>query len=138
MNVSLKKLSIRPFGVACICLIVGSLFVTSLRIVRVTSSSMEPTYCTGDLLVVINNLLFLTVRPNGAKVGDVCLFSSYKQVQGEFIKRVARISHEDGLTYYYILGDNNLKSLDSRDFGSIPANLARGLVLGRLGRKDCR
>lgn len=138
MNVSQKKLSIRPFVVACICLIAGLLFVTSVRIVRVTSSSMEPTYCTGDLLVVINNLLFLAVRPNGAKVGDVYLFSSYKRVQGEFIKRVARINHEHGLTYYYILGDNDLKSLDSRDFGSIPSNLARGLVLGRLGPKHCR
>jgi signal peptidase I len=109
-----------------------------VRVVRVSSSSMAPSYCTGDLLLVIKNVLYFIYRPNGASAGDVCIFSSYKQVKGNFIKRVSYISQDDGLVSYYVLGDNVSKSLDSRDFGAIPDNFVRGLVVMRLSHHNCR
>jgi signal peptidase I len=133
MNVFKKEISIATIGVVCILFLLCALFVTSVSVVRVTSSSMEPSYCEDDLLLVLKNILFIAYRPNGARVGDVCLFSSYKQVKSSFIKRVSRINRDNGMVFhYYVLGDNVAKSLDSRDFGAIPAGYVRGLVLIRL------
>jgi signal peptidase I len=138
MNVAKKKLSRATLCLLCIFFLLCVLILTSVRVVRVSSSSMEPSYCTGDLLLVIKNVLFFMYRPDGARVGDVCMFSSYKQVKGNFIKRVAFVSRDDGLVSYYVLGDNVSKSLDSRDFGAIPVGLVRGLVVMRLSHHNCR
>ena len=136
---SCRFLSIKITAFIMICLLVFSimLFTNSIGIVRVTSGSMEPTICTGDILITFRNILLHRYRPLGAQVDDVLLFSPFKQVKTPFIKRVKKIIFENNEKYYYVLGDNHSKSLDSRDFGLIPQEFGRGLVLTQIFRHNC-
>ncbi len=67
----------------------------------VTSSSMEPTYNKGDLLIVVK------ADPQKLKVGDVIVFNapwSSKPV----VHRIVRIENRGGVLRFYTKGDNNI------------------------------
>jgi len=67
----------------------------------VTSSSMEPTYKKGDLLIVVK------ADPKNLKVGDVIVFNapwSSKPV----VHRIVRIENRSGVIRFYTKGDNNM------------------------------
>jgi len=58
-------------------------------------------------------------------VGDVIVFTRDENTE---IKRIERIE-EDGL---YVVGDNDLVSLDSRSYGLIPRDTVLGRAIARL------
>lgn len=122
-----------------------------VRLVRITSGSMEPTVPTGGWILV--------VPVKGPQRGDVVEFRYPSGTSGRAIKRVVAVGGDavaltgdtlvvDGVPialggeplpypdaemtiapgYLYLLGDNHAGSFDSRGFGPIPA----GEVVGRM------
>ncbi|GAA1828826.1 signal peptidase I [Microlunatus capsulatus] len=129
--------------------------------VRVSSGSMEPTVCTGDV-VVVNHL----APRGGVDRGDVVTFAS--PVDGtEQIKRVVAVAGQqvgiadallvvdgrvvaepyvdpatiDGVYFgpvlvpegtVFVMGDARELSVDSRAFGPVPLDAVDGRLSGRL------
>lgn len=58
--------------------------------------------------------------------GDVILFHAKDDYKTVLVKRIAYTVHENGQTYYYVLGDNADNSTDSRNFGLIPESSVIG------------
>jgi nickel-type superoxide dismutase maturation protease len=82
----------------------------------VSGSSMEPSFCDGDFILVDVG--------SGLRPGDPAIFRDPRQPQRELIKRVKAISPDGWLN---LAGDNPDASTDSRVFGAIePA-----LIVGR-------
>ena len=129
--------------------------------VRVSSGSMAPTICTGDV-VVVDHL----APDRGLAVGDIVTFPSPLD-GGELIKRVVATSGQsveiadavllvdgqavpepyvdprtiDGLYFgpvtvpagaVFVLGDDREVSVDSRAYGPVPVDNIDGRVSGRL------
>jgi signal peptidase I len=89
-----------------------------IRIVVVTGPSMAPALRDGDRVLVRRTR---SVRP-----GDVVLVA---MPNGWIIKRVAALAEPDSL---YLLGDNAPESIDSRDFGCVPAERVYGVMVRKL------
>lgn len=141
--------------------VVVGLRLLALDVVRVASTSMRPTLCEGDTLVVLT-----PSAGRRAGVGDLVTF---RQPDGEVaVKRVVAsagqvvevrdaVLHVDGRsvredyvdlrtvdgTYFgpvtvppdsvFVMGDDREVSIDSRDYGAVPRTEVRGTVLLRLG-----
>jgi nickel-type superoxide dismutase maturation protease len=76
------------------------MFMLGLR--RVIGDSMTPTLAENDLILVI--------RTKQYRVGDVVGFVFNKNI---LVKRISEIKNSQ----YYVLGDNQKNSLDSRKLG---------------------
>lgn len=86
--------------------------------------SMEPTFRAGSV-VVASGIPYLFLPP---KVGDVVVVinpSSKKPM----IKRIRKVENDR----YYVFGDNEKDSLDSRTFGRVSRNHILGKVLFCVG-----
>lgn len=118
-------------------------------VVQVVGISMEPTFHTGDRLLVRRR------RLSRLRVGDVVVFERPPgwPVAGEFasrrqwmVKRVAALPGDPvpaqvttavaerrvGQGRLVVLGDNPAFSFDSRQFGLLPADRLLGVVLRRM------
>ncbi|MEO5628012.1 MAG: S24/S26 family peptidase [Candidatus Saccharimonadales bacterium] len=83
---------------------------------RVSGRSMEPTLLNGQLVVVWR---WAKPRPGSVVV-----------VHHNGLEKIKRIQDvKDG--QIYLLGDNPLKSTDSRQFGWLPVSHVQGRVVGR-------
>jgi signal peptidase I len=94
-----------------------------IRIVVVNGPSMAPALRDGDRVLVR--------RTRAVRWGDIVLVA---MPTGWILKRVAATACDAGLLY--LLGDNAAESIDSRDFGCVPAERVYGVVVRKLRRMD--
>lgn len=85
-----------------------------LKIIKVQGHSMEPALRAGSFALVM--------KPSKFKIGDIVLFENDKI---QMLKRISKIEKN----LYYLIGDNDQASLDSRDFGWISKNKIYGKVI---------
>lgn len=142
----------------------GALLAGLLSVVSVVSSSMAPTVCAGDRLLLwsfgARSLAgrgdVVTLRePAGARV----LLKRVVAVAGQTVELVdghlvvdGRLQDEsyvdlesvDGTFFgpvtvssgsVFVLGDRREHSIDSRDFGDVPRSAVTGIVLRQLTRR---
>ena len=62
------------------------------------------------------------------KVNDIVVFNSPENEEQLLVKRITEIKSENGLFFYFLVGDNREHSHDSRAFGWIPERLIVGKV----------
>lgn len=111
--------------------------VTRLRIAVVNGPSMAPTLHNNDRVLVRR------ARCSALRRGDVVMVAvPARKGTGWIIKRVAALPGDpapEGLAGPHVpagmlvlLGDNPAQSIDSRDFGYVPADRLFGVVLRKL------
>ncbi len=100
----------------------------------VQGSSMVPTFQNGDYLIIDE----ITYRFREPERGEVIVFRYPKNPSQFFIKRIVGLSGETvgGIILaqdeYYVLGDNNSASSDSRYWGPVKSKLIIGRAILRL------
>ena len=72
---------------------------------------MEPSINDGDWLIIRKFSHKMQINED-----DIIVFYKQNEI---FIKRVATISSEKGINRYFVMGDNQDDSIDSRNFGTI-------------------
>jgi signal peptidase I len=159
------RLAVHRLGqlVAVLCgLLVAALVSGALSVVSVSSTSMVPTVCAGD------RLLLLTPRAaSRARRGDLVTFREPGPGAQSLLKRVVAVAGQtvelvdgrllvdgqpqdeayvdaesvDGTFFgpvevrperVFVLGDDREHAVDSRDFGDVPRAALTGTVVGRL------
>ena len=83
-------------------------------IITVCGNSMCPTYNDGEIL--IGNSLYPKKK---LKTGDVILYYAPNSGKRIVIKRIHHHFKNNGVIYFYCLGDNPPESHDSRNYGYI-------------------
>jgi nickel-type superoxide dismutase maturation protease len=97
--------------------------------VEVEGESMAPTLEPGDYLVA--------VRPRRVRRGSLVVVEHPQRAGYEMVKRVAALPGERvedrilGTDEYWVIGDKEDGSTDSRTFGAVPAGAIRGRVVLR-------
>ena len=94
---------------------------------------MEPTLLSGTD-VLVQKLKGVAGKPKLRK-GDIIWLTHPLHSDRQIIKRVSRVSQEDGL---YILGDNPKESTDSRTFGAVPRSKVLGRVVAQIASESER
>ena len=91
--------------------------------VRIVGPSMEPALRNGH-----THLVRLDYPVHRFRIGDVALLQHPRRRGLLTVKRLVRVEPSG----WWVEGDNQESSEDSRDFGPVPADLMRGKVLMRL------
>ncbi len=127
----LESRNARRYLIRLFIAVLAGLIITKYLIspVFVCGNSMLPTYQNGDLLIVIK-------KYDDIKCGDVVTARHEKKT---VCKRVAGLPNEtvfiDGKIYslgsgeYFLLGDNESVSVDSRTYGAVSAADITGKVI---------
>lgn len=104
----------------------GALSIRALvpQLAVIEGSSMEPTLRAGDWVLVGRN------RPAGPRLGQVVVVEHPHRPRLELIKRVSALSRQRRLVW--VGGDNRGATSDSEDFGPLPLEALRGVVLARI------
>lgn len=87
---------------------------------KVDGQSMTPTFRHGDV-VLVNRLSYIFTKP---KIGDLVVLKRKKYI----IKRISQVSREE----FFVLGDNKVESIDSREFGWIKKKEIVGKVIFKI------
>lgn len=90
---------------------------------QIFGKSMSPVYKAGDM-VLVNKLAYFLSNP---KRGDIVVLADPRD-QRLILKRIAKIAQKK----YFVLGDNEKKSTDSRLFGWIKKEQIIGKVIYHL------
>ena len=93
-------------------------FLFPIKKLKISGHSMEPILKNGDI-VLINRLAYVFSSP---KKGDIIAAKINKKV---FIKRITKIDNNK----FFLCGDNQKDSLDSRKFGLISKKDIIGKVI---------
>lgn len=92
---------------------------------KILGHSMDPTFKDGDM-VLINRLSYFFKKP---KIGNVVVLNREKFI----IKRIAKINPSAGSgNKYYVVGDNQKQSTDSRNFGWVDRKEIVGKVILKI------
>lgn len=94
-----------------------------IRVAVVDGLSMAPALRDGDRVLVR--------RTRKVRRRDIALIA---MPEGWILKRVAGVPGDAGVPpgAYYVLGDNADASIDSREFGCVPAAWVYGVVVRRM------
>ena len=105
----------------------------------VSGESMAPTFSSGDYLIIDELTYNFLQEP---QKGEVVVFRYPQDPSKYFIKRIVGLPGEelvvDGVEWkmgeneYFVMGDNNRFSLDSRSWGALPRENITGRALLRL------
>jgi len=105
----------------------------------VAGESMAPTFGSGDYLIIDELTYNFLQEP---QKGEVVVFRYPQDPSKFFIKRIVGLPGEelvvDGVEWkmgeneYFVMGDNNRFSLDSRSWGALPRENITGRALLRL------
>lgn len=152
---------IGQLGLALFAVPAAALLTGVLSVVSVASTSMEPTVCAGDRV-----LLWTAGAGSRAGSGDVVMLRD-PSGEGMLLKRVVAVTGQtvevvdgrlvvdgrrqdepfvdlesvDGTFFgpltvgrdrVFVLGDEREHSIDSRDFGAVPRRALTGIMLRRL------
>jgi len=123
-----------------------SLGAFRLSAIRVSGSSMAPTYNDGDWLFFRNISLPDTGTNVAAKaarlIGKVILIQRNSAIGSDFlqVKRATHIQIHDGESALgiWVEGDNKIHSTDSRTWGPITSSEVRGVLLFRYRKGDAQ
>lgn len=88
---------------------------------KISGHSMEPILKNKDSILV-SGLLYLFKKP---KINDIVAFVYKDKV---LVKRIVKITNEK----YFLAGDNNKDSFDSREFGFVSKNQILGKIIYKL------
>ncbi len=129
----MKKKILCSFTVLLLLLLLCSL--QCLRIVRISGSSMEPSFSDGDFAAAKK-----VRQDTGLSKGDVIVFH-HEAEKGLLIKRITAMPGETVMYQghpirlaedeYFVTGDHSDASVDSRQFGPVKRSDIRCLVLSR-------
>ena len=114
--------------------VVGVKVIGNVTLMRVVGSSVVPTLCDGDVVLVRG------LRNPQLKPGEIVVFRHPNpKIEHSVIKRIApgQLMNADGgrsLVLLYVVGDNPTESQDSRHFGPVPFAAVSGRVVFRLPR----
>ncbi len=92
---------------------------------RVHDWSMAPTFVPGDIIRV-------TPQTDAEKVpdqGDAIVLRDPEMKGRKLLKRVQSVMFEGGAVKVFVIGDNPLRSRDSRHFGAVPVEDIIGRVV---------
>ena len=104
--------------------IVTALYIhNEYMISYIRSPSMEPTYMTGDLVII------KFCSPREIHVGDVIVFRNPYNPDMLILHRVVAIKRDGGSIYFLTKGDNNP---DIDPWGWVPGNLLIGKLVARV------
>lgn len=146
---------------SCLVLLAAALLSGALAVVSVASSSMRPTVCEGDRLLMwtvqAGSLagrgdLVVLRAPDGARLLKRLVAESGQSVEvvdGRLVvdgrpqaESFVDLESVDGTSFgpvtvgmgrVFVLGDDRENSIDSRDFGDVPRSRVVGLVLAPVG-----
>ncbi|MEY4444414.1 MAG: Signal peptidase peptidase [Actinomycetota bacterium] len=102
-----------------------------LGVVKITGNSMAPTFKDGALMI------YASIAKEGRRrqkqldrlmIGDVVIFDREGQTMIKRIKRMNMSANTNQLMIW-VEGDNQLESVDSRQWGPIPMNLVDAKVI---------
>jgi len=98
---------------------------TSTPIAYISSGSMEPTYYTGDLVIIKG------FDGKDIEVGDVIVFQppGYNEL---ILHRVVAKKYDNGIYYFLTKGDNPRTNKYIDRWGWVPENRIKGKVIGRI------
>ena len=121
-----RGVPLAPIAVSLVLLAVAVVLGTEYVAVPwlVAGSSMEPTLRAGDRVLVDR----WTLRHRAARAGDVVLLEGPGGVS--IVKRISeRPGGPADSEQVWVVGDNAAVSVDSRQFGALPADRLRGRVV---------
>jgi phage repressor protein C with HTH and peptisase S24 domain len=98
---------------------------TAVRSFHVEDWSMAPTYVPGDQIRV-DTRAYAHKEP---VPGDVVVINDPEKRGRKLIKRVEKAMHKGGRSLVFLIGDNELRSRDSRQFGPVAISEIIGRVL---------
>lgn len=102
-----------------------------LGVVKITGNSMAPTFKDGALMI------YASIAKEGKRrqkqldrlmIGDIVIFDREGQTMIKRIKRMNMSANTNQLMIW-VEGDNQLESVDSRQWGPIPMNLVDAKVI---------
>ena len=102
-----------------------------LGVVKITGNSMAPTFKDGALMIYASIAREDRRRQkqlNRLMIGDIVIFDREGQTMIKRIKRMNMSANTDQLMIW-VEGDNELESVDSRQWGPIPMDLVEAKVL---------
>ena len=88
---------------------------------KISGHSMEPLLLHGDKILT-TNIFYLFKSP---QINDIVVF---KDITNVFVKRITKIINDK----YFVSGDNQNDSLDSKDFGAISKSQILGKFIYKL------
>ena len=102
-----------------------------LGVVKITGNSMAPTFKDGALMIYASIAREDRRRQkqlNRLMIGDIVIFDREGQTMIKRIKRMNMSANTDQLMIW-VEGDNQLESVDSRQWGPIPINLVDAKII---------